>query len=79
MSGSLPSMRYYSYAGESRGTGDPEDIHIIDEDDDGDWASGEYEDKGTHLAIVWSGGEYSRTNTWIAAASEDAKSLEDNR
>lgn len=70
-------MRYYSYAGESRGSGDPKDIETITEDTNGEWEDGEYEDEGSHLLIRWSGGEYSRSNTWIAADKDAFESLED--
>ena len=70
-------MRYYSYAGTSRGSGDPENIEQITADEDGSWDNGEYEKTGSHLLIRWSGGEYSRSNTWIAADRDAFEPLED--
>lgn len=61
-------MRYYSYSGAGRGVDDPEQVHIVNVD----------EDMG-YMVLVWVGEEYSRRNAWFMAENEDLVNLEENR
>jgi hypothetical protein len=60
-------MKYYSYAGEAKGTTDPEDIDVVHVSGDGCDVKGCVKDNCEHTVIMWSGNEYSRNNSWIAA------------
>lgn len=59
-------MKYYSFAGPSRGTTDPASTFCIDVDESCD-VDDCAENECDHLVIMWSGAEYSKDNTWIAA------------
>lgn len=71
-------MHYYSYSGPGMGVEDPQNIHVVK-------VNGEQCDIETCLAdheylnIMWTGEQYSKSNTWISADMNTVQDLEDCR
>lgn len=72
-------MKYYSYAGEARGTSDPENVECVEVEDGGCDLEGCLDDHCHHTVIMWSGNGYNRNHTWIAADETFTIDLEANR
>lgn len=74
-------MRYYSYAGQVRGSSNPEETHLWTAEADGEECQldGCTQRHCTHTVMMWSGGEYSKDHTWIAAEQKAVFNLEDMR
>lgn len=71
-------MKYYSYAGETRGTDDPEDIYAVHVEDD-ECDVDRCPCKMDHFVLMWSGNEYSKDHTWISASENDVVDLSEIR
>lgn len=72
-------MRYYSFAGEAKGKTDPDDIHVTNVTGGDCGVEGCMKDNCEHLVIMWSGGEYSKDDSWISATEKHVIDLEDAR
>lgn len=72
-------MRYYSFAGDARGQTDPVEAHIYDVEGSDCGVDGCVDDNCHHTVIMWSGNEYSKDHTWIAAESDYVVDLNEVR
>lgn len=72
-------MDYYSFAGPSKGKTDPTDVDKVTVSDEQCDVDGCTKDHCEHVVFMWSGGEYSKNASWIAAESEYTITLEDAR
>lgn len=72
-------MKYYSFAGAARGKTDPDETHIYNVAGSDCDVDGCVEERCDHTVIMWSGNEYSKDNTWIAADNDNTIDLEDVR
>lgn len=72
-------MKFYSYAGESRGLTDPEDVYFF-EVENGECHISEclLADK-KHYVLKWDGNEHTLQNSWITCPSDTLIDLEDAR
>lgn len=60
-------MRYYSFAGEARGKSDPDETFCMSVDGGDCDVHGCVQENCSHTVMMWSGQEYSKDHTWIAA------------
>jgi len=74
-------MARYSFAGRSRGTDDPQNIRVMAVNAKADCPIERFKGDMSepHTIIMWSGGEYSKRNTWISATDEYLIDIEDAR
>lgn len=71
---------YHSFSPSGQGTGDPDDINVVNVDeDDGTCEKLHCGIDASHLVIMWSGGEYSNNHTWISAEDNAVIPLEEVR
>lgn len=71
-------MKYYSFAGAASGKTDPDETHVYTyggADCDRQKCGPHCE----HTVFMWSGNEYSKDHTWIAAEKEFILNLEEAR
>lgn len=72
-------MKYYSFAGAARGKTDPEETHIYNVGGSDCDIEGCVDANCDHTVIMWSGNEYSKNSSWIAAPDDFTINLENAR
>lgn len=72
-------MEYYSFAGDVRGTTDPEDVYFFEVSEEDCDIRGCVRSNCSHYVLMWSGNEYSKNHTWIACDKKYVVNLEDCR
>lgn len=71
-------MKFYSFAGPARGKTDPEEVHEWEVE--GECFIDNMDPHGEpHTVMMWSGNEYSKNHTWIAAEEDAVIDLEQVR
>lgn len=66
-----------STAGESQGTEDPEDTHVVNTTEAGSYARQTFGGRG-YIAFIWEGDEYDKEDAWISAFKDDLVDIEDS-